>query len=1745
MQDSNGKWRYINFKFSVSQLSLFQYTNNQTLIHTKGASGDALVNGAQQVHENKNILYYYNPSNAVQSTDQRVELPIRERNFYGWWRWYSLNEGEEDSDIPAELWQTAPTNTGKFNFPFRIIGDSVWKDEDNHALGKKWVTMGRYTVFHYPAKPYDRYDPPAKSPMLYPPTDKQVLTYAVDMSNYYDNLPLSMINVDQVDTAMLDTMVDIYEPTLSLREIFELHPWTEMAERLEGYKDTIASSYRNMRYLEDHVVMAPIGNRLLLSTEQRYNYANVMSGKHSESLMGYYMRDDNWATGGWDDVRKDSMIWCGGWDVNCQWFTYNPRTRTYTECAYPITADNDYLQVPAKTSITAGNTADTVYYCLRSRSVKSTHAGTVDDPDPAVPVAGDYWFNICRYTVIYHSPDRYGPKLETAGVALITNEDIEQNFEVLERLNFDYNKPGGDYQVYPHPLPWADASYGYAYPESASLPNNRFHNDAQPNFAFVGEYGLINQIPYGSYWHKMEQHGGKENGYMIYCDGMSSSGQVAAFSLKTALCEGQKMYFSGFVGNPSNQKNKANPNFLISVQGSSDGNTWEDIASYMTGDIQPSNQWYQIFFPIEQEREFDNFRVRVYNMSSKNDGNDFVIDDMCIFATKPPLMVYQANTTCKAEIENDSLTHVVLRVDYQGFTEDVYVAGNEYYTVEEITEDDKASFVKLEDHYYDEQIRPASSETEVDTLYGKIPMPDRYYHPQDEDSIFSNLQELIYRFERTLDSGGEVFRKGYIYEHLDDSIRPVMYVIHTAKMAADNTYIVHMAGSYNELLGSRCALTRTLKVRNRIVLTLNGEEQPEKEVQNMCANTTYEVSLRVKGTLLLDHTAPQEVTGTCYNDWLMYGDTAEASSEARYGYKYSDIVKVVKEILRADNEFGTLNENQQARTLSEVSKTEMERIQLERGVALSDARLNPYNILKQLVNNGYLSLYQTNMTVITPVNATIQYTIFPIPGTGSQVMQDLNIEVCPTPVQISLESSLGGGVPMIIGGLNRTEEESQYPITVLANAQDANSELVIPIDSLMLFDTQLPRVALDTIMFLSTNDPNYREGVHTISLMPDRKWNLEGENTDYYRNGEDTLRIVRAPNSNYSMRQGYYYTFGIQMMTTFGQASWGDLEECPVGTVPFTMGVVPDYLRWDPQGEDNRWNNPDNWIGIVQTNEPIHSGARFAPLSSTYVVIPPMTDGRPYPVLPDPASIPSEDSIKQVGFEYNTCHYIRFLSGAALSQQQRLEYDSVIADLTTPHNKWALRSAPVEGMLSGDLFMAESELRGETPLWEVGAFDANGRNYSSGNASFWLSLYSHEVIRYGNNDNIENDTLSANAEWSKVTNALTLPMPAAQGWAVYSRTATGRSTNVRLPKNDDIYYYYYASGEKSYDMYEHNLRKLRNDVAESNAGEMAFHPDGTSQSYTLTNGAESTTFVFGNPAMGYIDIWGFIADNDLTEEISYLDASGNYRTVSKAAASATDNVITNQDRYLPPMHAMVVGTPSSTTSIDLTLNTSRVVTAPITERMISSPERRPGPSLPHRGIMTVTATNSVSSRCISRLLIGQGYHDEIRKGEDALLTTVNIDHYSTTSAPATPFNIYALEDGHGLSIDLRNEVLYVPVSFYMSSLPYAPVTRLWFTEVNTIDGQLVFYDALTDIEYPIIDGMCIDIETPQQNHEHRYYIRRPGYEPEEDPGDDPIPTGFGTVTGGEKDKAIKIISKGHVFVLRNGHVYTMLGQKIR
>ena len=192
--------------------------------------------------------------------------------------------------------------------------------------------------------------------------------------------------------------------------------------------------------------------------------------------------------------------------------------------------------------------------------------------------------------------------------------------------------------------------------------------------------------------------------------------------------------------------------------------------------------------------------------------------------------------------------------------------------------------------------------------------------------------------------------------------------------------------------------------------------------------------------------------------------------------------------------------------------------------------------------------------------------------------------------------------------------------------------------------------------------------------------------------------------------------------------------------------------------------------------------------------------------------------------------------------------------------------------------------------------------------------------------------------------------------------------------------------------------------------------------------------------------------------------------------------------------------------------------------------------------MTVTATNAASARCTTRLLLGQGYNKDVLTGEDAVLTTVNIGKYSTTAYPATPFNLYAVEEGYGLSIDLLDSIVNVPLSFYLSTLALNPVTELWCTGVNAINVPLVLYDAFTDTERPIVDGICLHIETPEESHQVRYYIRRRGFRPQDEQG---VTTGTPMFHYDDNANAVKIIDNGHVYILRNGEVYTMFGQKVR
>ena len=241
------------------------------------------------------------------------------------------------------------------------------------------------------------------------------------------------------------------------------------------------------------------------------------------------------------------------------------------------------------------------------------------------------------------------------------------------------------------------------------------------------------------------------------------------------------------------------------------------------------------------------------------------------------------------------------------------------------------------------------------------------------------------------------------------------------------------------------------------------------------------------------------------------------------------------------------------------------------------------------------------------------------------------------------------------------------------------------------------------------------------------------------------------------------------------------------------------------------------------------------------------------------------------------------------------------------------------------------------------------------------------------------------------------------------------------------------------------------------------------------------------------------------------------------------------------MHAILITVEGSAdpTERTVTVNTSRVVVSPVADP--SPAPRRASRTYPN-AIMTVTATNDASPRCLSRLLVGQGYHDAVYEGEDAILTTLNIDNYTNNTTPATPFNLYAAEGENGLCVDLRDSIVNIPLSFYLSDLPFEPTTRLWFTGVNSMSDYLVLYDTISGTEQPIADGIYIDIQTPEHSHEVRYYIRRQGYK---QPSGTDIATDFEPYEAKDEEPVVKFIKNNHVYILRRGQVYTILGQRVQ
>ena len=186
----------------------------------------------QAVHEDR-VVIYRNPSKTPFMLWRNAEA------FITYARWYDYTN---DRSIPnIELWKSR-INSNKTD---TVVQTDTLRT-DNH--GVMWYTSNKK------GNPFQ-----ANAKYVYNPrpTDNQVVYVACDQSFY----------TDWIDDA---TNLTFTEPTLSQRMVFEIHPASEMAARV----DTCAGS----KWLEEYDIMAPTNQNIYLGPKYAFLNAEIKSG---------------------------------------------------------------------------------------------------------------------------------------------------------------------------------------------------------------------------------------------------------------------------------------------------------------------------------------------------------------------------------------------------------------------------------------------------------------------------------------------------------------------------------------------------------------------------------------------------------------------------------------------------------------------------------------------------------------------------------------------------------------------------------------------------------------------------------------------------------------------------------------------------------------------------------------------------------------------------------------------------------------------------------------------------------------------------------------------------------------------------------------------------------------------------------------------------------------------------------------------------------------------------------------------------------------------------------------------------------------------------------------------------------------------------------------------------------------------------------------------------------------------------
>ena len=1192
---------------------------------------------------------------------------------------------------------------------------------------------------------------------------------------------------DYVDNATNKTLI---EPTLSYRMIYDIRPASEMAAKLDECSSTPLETYK---------ILAPAGKSIRISPEYRW-----MGG---EEYVNYYY------TSGGNVVRLSDP----------QWYK------------------NGAL-------MTIGGTGSSVYDNRLLEVTASSTVGNVDVYELKTPTG----LIIAQFNVLSKAMSEVGPVIMNASTkkAIKSDAELDKSYNLAAFRNFDFTDETG--VLYSKPMIWDESTYGFAYTTGEAGDKKQLTN----GFADWSEYTFIRNT--GTTWSWLssnvtDQSSGDGTGYFLYIDANEMPGKVADLRINGDLCPNTSIWISTWIIdlNSQNESNVTSPNLNFIVTGIDAIGEEHQIVTYTTGQFDRSTRgnWHQVLFEVKlDEMSYAYYRLRIDNNGASAIGNDFGIDNIRIYTSKPAVMGIQAMKGCTQTESNVA----IMRIDYNKTGVINQNTGDIYYRWIDSNSGDVLNLDYLGTNQ---------------KTYGKVSVNKAW----NSNNLGGNTYyESLAYFLNNVDLEENEVVEFYTtetckYEDGTEKTHLVLYVIHNStQFKTGKRYTSQVMVGKADFAHIECASENTFQVVPRNRLVLNNTISDEFIHQSL-APATYTVAVRIYGTNvntgLIDSI-------NCYADWLKIPQTLSPKEKETH----INLLKGFRE--------------------NYPSGTDLDFKTYIDGLKDKEAGEHLYEHYK----SGELLLNKNVIEVeVSKRGDPITYVAIPIAANSNN-----SFTICPIPLEITMRS----GIFIVLANPEDEESFENMPKAVQGSScviriSENDVQKDLPLMDIDYIDKEMLNIIegehqnhLLRIILCETNDEEYQDeavtnSYHVFDLQHvDENGVVLGTDVADLK-VDDLLKAVRVSNS-FVMKAGKYYQFHSMIESVNG-----------VGIVPafnFDVYVVPNVVVWNPTLHNTAWHNDANW----KTKD---GASAFIPLVETDVII--KGDAEIMPVLPEDPTVLLGSGADQylkydVGADFNSCRNIYFEAGAKLARHDKLNYTGkVYVDMPFENNDGAtfeLKSVPLNGVVSGDFYVPRAGDKTAFDFSELASVDTRVAN------KFVQKTFSASVKQYAGGK--DTSIVCTGSEWSSPTNALTMPWQVGRGYAIAKQTTTVNQDFVRLPKVAQSYCFYYDNNGQEGEL---SFTATKIDRG-GNAGKLSY--TGGDYNIILTNDVEGNIFLIGNPFMCDMSICNFLNENaNINGRFYYEYVDDMLKVVWVEHNQSNDPHIVPM--YIAPMDAVFVMTKES------------------------------------------------------------------------------------------------------------------------------------------------------------------------------------------------------------------------------------------